>query len=164
MIKTRIVETAIDDKGESYIFSDTKMSGWDLGGHTITDMFFSDTCPPDMLLESQEMQDKNFNLSDIPPTKPLYDALPENEKPKNFRDLFYHSTTTVDYIMVSRGELVMVIGNQDVLLKAGEVVIQRGAAHAWHNYTNEMATIMGIMIGVELPKQFHRVDTIQPEN
>lgn len=142
MIKTRVVETAIDEQGESYVFSD------------------------------QEMEDKNFNLkpgqlrffrSDIPPTRPLYDALPDNEKPKKYRDLFYHSTTTVDYIMIVRGELVMVIGDTEVALTAGDVVIQRGAAHAWHNETSDIATIMGVMIGVELPPQFHRVDTVQPE-
>jgi hypothetical protein len=172
MIKTRIIETAIDTNGDSYIFSDEQMPGWDLGGHTITDLFFSGQCPPDMLATNHQMQDKNFNLkpgqlrffrSDIPPTKPLYDGLPDHEKPKHLRDLFYHSTTTADYIMVLKGELVMIVADKEVTLKAGDVVVQRGAAHAWHNYTNEVATIMGVMIGVELPKQFHRIDTIQPD-
>jgi mannose-6-phosphate isomerase-like protein (cupin superfamily) len=172
MIKTRIIETAIDHKGDSYIFSDKEQTGWDLGGHTITDLFFSKKCPPDMLETDQEMENKNFNLkpgqlrffrSDVPPTRPLYDKLPKNEKPENFKELFYHSTTTVDYIIVVKGELVMIVGQKEVTLKAGDVVIQRGAAHAWHNYTSENATIMGIMIGVELPKQFKRTDTIQPD-
>ena len=125
-----------------------------------------------MLETDQELKDKNFNLkpgqlrflrSDIPPTRSLYDKLPENEKPENFKELFYHSTTTVDYIIVVKGELVMIVGQNEVTLKAGDVVIQRGAAHAWHNYTSENATIMCIMIGVELPKQFKRTDTIQPD-
>ena len=57
----------------------------------------------------------------------------------------------------------MIVANK-VILKVGDVVVQRGAAHAWHNYTNEVATFMGVMIGVELPEQFKRIDTIQPEN
>ncbi|OGT67898.1 MAG: hypothetical protein A3J38_02215 [Gammaproteobacteria bacterium RIFCSPHIGHO2_12_FULL_45_9] len=170
-IKTRIVETAIDHEGNAYIFSDQAQPGWDLGGHTITDLFFSQHCPPDMLATSENMEDKNFNLlpgqlrffrSDIPPTQPLYEQLPQDEKPRDLRELFYHSTTTVDYIVVVKGELVMIVGDKEVTLKAGDVVVQRGAAHAWHNYTHENATIMGIMIGVPLPKQFKRVDTIQP--
>ena len=172
MVKTRIVETAIDENGDSYISSDKEQAGWDLAGHTITDLFFSEQCPPDMLATNQEMQDKNFNLipgqirffrSDICPTRPLYEALSSDEKPENLKTLFYHSTTTVDYIMVSRGELVMIVGDKEVTLKAGDVVVQRGAAHAWHNYTDEMATIMGVMIGVKLPKQFKRIDTVQPD-
>src|SRR3990167_9996678 len=172
MTNTRIVETAIDENGNSYIFSDKEQSGWDLQGHTITDLFFSEKCPPDMLETNHEIEDKNFNLkpgqirffrSDIPPTKPVYDGLSSDEKPQNFKTLFYHSTTTVDYVMVARGEIVMIIGDKEVTLKAGNVVVQRGAAHAWHNYTSEVATIIGVMIGVELPKQFIRVDTVQPD-
>ncbi|OGT45304.1 MAG: hypothetical protein A3E83_08555 [Gammaproteobacteria bacterium RIFCSPHIGHO2_12_FULL_41_20] len=172
MIKTRIIETAIDENGNSYIFLDKEQTGWDLPGHTITDLFFSEQCPPDMLATNHEMEDKNFNLkpnqlrffrSDIFPTKPVYDKLPSDEKPKDFKTLFYHSTTTVDYVMVTRGEIVMIVADKKVTLKAGDVVIQRGAAHAWHNYTNEVATIMGVMIGVELPKQFKRIDTVQPD-
>lgn len=172
MIKTRIIETAIDEKGDSFIFSDKQQTGWDLMGHTITDLFFSEQCPPDMLVSNHEIEDKNFNLkpnqlrffrSDIFPTKPVYDGLPAEEKPENFKKLFDHSTTTVDYIMVSRGEVVLIVADKEVVLKAGDVVVQRGASHAWHNYTNEVATIMGVMIGVELPKQFKRVDTVQPE-
>jgi mannose-6-phosphate isomerase-like protein (cupin superfamily) len=172
MIKTRIVETAIDKNGNSYIFSDKEQAGWNLPGHTITDLFFSEQCPPNMLETNHEIEDKNFNLkpgqlrffrSDIFPTKPVYNDLSNQEKPQDFKKLFYHSTTTVDYIMVTRGELVMIVNNKEVTLKAGDVVVQRGAAHAWHNYTNEVATIMGIMIGVELPEQFKRVDTVQPD-
>jgi hypothetical protein len=161
MTKTRIVETAIDHLGNSYVFSDKNQAGWDLEGHTITDLFFSKKCPPDMLKTSEEMEDKTFNLkpgelrffrSDIFPTRPVYNHLAKDEKPKNFKEFFYHSTTTVDYIIVVQGEIIMIVGEKEVSLKAGDVVIQRGAAHAWHNYTNEKATIMGIMIGVELPK------------
>ena len=172
MRKTRIVETAIDDQGRSYIYSDKKQEGWDLSGHTITDLFFGKKCPPDMLKESIEIPDRNFNLkpgqirffrSDIPNTRDIYNSLPKNEKPDDIRDLFYHSTTTVDYIVVVEGELVMICGDKDVHLKKGDVIIQRGAAHAWHNYTQEPASIMGIMIGVDLPPQFIRTDTVQPD-
>lgn len=172
MSRTRVVETAIDHKGDPYIFSDKIQVGWDLGGFTITDLFFSEKCPPDMLESSQEMEDKGFNLkpgqvrffrSDVPPTRLLYDKLPENEKPENFKEVFYHATTTVDFIVVTKGEFVLIVGKKEVTLKTGDVVIQRGAAHTWHNYTDETASIIGIMIGVKLPKQFKRVDSIQPE-
>lgn len=172
MTTTRIIETAIDEKGDSYIFSDKEQAGWDLAGHTITDLFFSKQCPPDMLATSQEKEDKNFNLnpgeirfirSDVFPTKSTYNSLPDNEKPDDFKKLFNHSTTTVDYVVVLKGELVMIVGDKEVTLKAGDVVVQRGAAHAWHNYTDEVATIMVVMIGANLPKQFKRVDTVQPD-
>jgi len=172
MTHTRVIETAIDENGESYIFSDKKQIGWELGGHTITDFFFSSSTPPDMMKTSEVIEDKNFNLkpgqlrffrSNIPPTKPLYDALPKDEKPENIKNLFYHSTTTVDYIVVVKGEVELIVGNKEVQLKQGDVIIQRGAAHAWHNHTKDIATIVGVMIGVELPAAFSRIDTVQPD-
>lgn len=172
MNKTRVIETAIDEKGDSYIFSDKEQMGWKLPGHVITDLFFSETCPPNMLAANHEIEDKNFNLqpgqlrffrSDIFPTQPVYDNLSDDEKPNEISDLFYHSTTTVDYVIVTKGEIVMIVGDKETILKAGDVVVQRGATHAWHNRTNEVATIMGVMIGVELPSQFKRIDTVQPD-
>jgi hypothetical protein len=171
MNETRVVETAMNAQGESYIFSDAKKKGWDLAGHKITDLFFGEQCPPDMEQPSKEIADKNFNLkpgqirffrSDIPNTQKIYDAMAPSERPDDIRDLFYHSTTTCDYIVVVEGELVMLVGDRDIHLKAGDVVIQRGAAHAWHNHTDKKASIMGIMIGIEPPSYFVRTDTVQP--
>ena len=97
----RIIETAIDENGNSYIFSDKKQEGWSLPGHTITDLFFSNQCPPNMLATHQEITDKNFNLkpgqirffrSDIFPTNPVYNDLPIEEKPKDFKKLFYQTS------------------------------------------------------------------------
>ncbi len=125
-----------------------------------------------MLKSNDGIKNKSFNLkpdqirffrSDIFPTKPVFNSLSDDVKPKDVKSLFYHSTTTIDYIIVTKGNLVMIVGDKETTLKAGDVVVQRGAAHAWHNYTDEVATIMGIMIGVHLPKQFKQIDTIQPD-
>jgi len=172
MSTTRVVETAIDDYGDSYIYSDDQKSGWELPGHVITDLFFSNQNPPDMLAKNIDINDKNFNLkpgqirffrSDVYPTEQVYAELPMKEKPAKLKDLFYHSTITVDYIIIVKGEIAMQVGDKQVVLKAGDTVVQRGAAHAWHNYTNEVASIMGVMIGVEVPEQFIQVDTVQPD-
>lgn len=167
----KLIETAIDNQGNSYIYSQTTPQGWELPGHIITDLFFSEKLPSSMLDSGDTLTDRHFNLkpgqlrffrSDIYPTRPVYEQLADTDK-GSFEQLFYHSTTTVDYIMVLKGELVLIVGEQKVALKAGDCIVQRGAAHAWHNYTDEVATIMGIMIGVEPPAQFNQVDTVQPD-
>jgi mannose-6-phosphate isomerase-like protein (cupin superfamily) len=166
----KFIETAIDKEGRSYIYSQTEPHGWPITGHIITDLFFSNQCPSDILASSAQDFDRNFNLkpgqirffrSDIYPTKPEYEKLPENEK-MPFKKFFYHSTTTIDYITVVAGQLTLIVGEEETQLQVGDCVVQRGAAHAWHNYSNEIATIMGVMIGVEVPVQFKRVDTVQP--
>ena len=44
-----------------------------------------------------------------------------------------HRTETIDYAIVLSGEITMILDDQDVLLKAGDVVIQCGTNHAWSN-------------------------------
>jgi len=49
------------------------------------------------------------------------------------RHPFMHRTNTVDYAVVLSGEITMLLDDSDVLLKAGDVVVQRGTNHAWSN-------------------------------
>ena len=55
---------------------------------------------------------------------------------------------TVDYGIVLNGEIWMLMDNErnDVLLKAGDVVVQRGTNHAWANQGTEPCTIMFVLI------------------
>ncbi|WP_108650718.1 cupin domain-containing protein [Dongshaea marina] len=167
----KVVETAIDEKGRSYLVSEELQEGWALPGHTITDLFSAVT-EPKMDDSVSALTDKNFNLnpgeirfirSDIEPTREVFESLAREERPENMDELFYHSTTTIDYFVVTRGELTLLVGNSKVKLKQGDAIIQRGAAHAWHNYGQSTASIMGVMVGVEPPAQFPRIDTVQPD-
>lgn len=161
----KLVETAINDRGDSYIYSQTNPHAWQMKGHLVTDLYFSPCCPPDLMTNDYKIENLDFNLSpgqvrffrtDIYPTYLEYEKL-ESGKKIEIEKLFLHSTTTVDYVIVIEGELVLIVGNEKVNLKKGDCVIQRGAAHAWHNYTDSIATISGIMIGVEVPAQFKRI-------
>jgi mannose-6-phosphate isomerase-like protein (cupin superfamily) len=44
-----------------------------------------------------------------------------------------HRTETVDYGIVLSGEIYLVLEATETLLKAGDVVVQRGTNHAWSN-------------------------------
>ncbi len=46
---------------------------------------------------------------------------------------FTHRTETVDYVVLLSGEIDLELDGEVVHLKAGDVVIQRGAAHTWVN-------------------------------
>ena len=60
------------------------------------------------------------------------------------RHPWMHRTDSVDYGIVLNGEIWMLMDNEknDVLLKAGDVVVQRGTNHAWANRGTEPCTIM----------------------
>jgi quercetin dioxygenase-like cupin family protein len=74
-----------------------------------------------------------FTINDIPPGRPGV----------------MHRTETLDYAIVLAGEVEMVMDDSSVLLKAGDVVIQRGTNHAWVNKGSEPARIAFVLIDAE---------------
>ena len=52
-----------------------------------------------------------------------------------------HRTETVDYAVVLEGELTLLLDDEDIVLKAGDVVIQRGTNHAWSNRSGKPAVL-----------------------
>ena len=44
-----------------------------------------------------------------------------------------HRTDSIDYAVVMSGEIDMVLDNETVRLKAGDVLVQRGTVHNWIN-------------------------------
>jgi len=50
-----------------------------------------------------------------------------------------HKTRTVDYCIVFSGEIWAVLDEGEVLLRAGDCLVQRGTHHAWSNRTDEPA-------------------------
>ena len=56
-----------------------------------------------------------------------------------------HRTNTVDYIIVLSGEMYAVMEKGETLLRAGDVLIQRGTNHAWSNRSNAPCIIAAIL-------------------
>lgn len=57
-----------------------------------------------------------------------------------------HRTETVDYAIVVEGEITMILDTQDVLLRAGDVVVQCGTNHAWSNRSDKPAVVAFVLI------------------
>ncbi len=57
-----------------------------------------------------------------------------------------HTTETVDYAIMLQGELVAIMDEGETVLRAGDVLIQRGTNHAWANRSGQMARIAFILI------------------
>ena len=57
-----------------------------------------------------------------------------------------HSTDTIDYAIVLEGEITMLLYDEDVVLQAGDVIIQRGTNHCWANRSDKLARMAFILI------------------
>lgn len=62
------------------------------------------------------------------------------------RHPFMHRTETIDYAVVLDGEIVLLLDDQDVHLRAGDVVIQRGTNHAWSNRSDKPCRMLYVLI------------------
>ena len=65
---------------------------------------------------------------------------------KNARHQGFHKTSTIDYAIVLSGEIYALMDEGEVLLKAGDVLIQRGTNHAWSNRTEQPCCIAFVLI------------------
>ena len=54
---------------------------------------------------------------------------------------YLQKTRTLDLCMVLEGEIVLVLDSEEVTVKAGEIVIQRGTRHAWSNRSGKPAVV-----------------------
>ncbi len=57
-----------------------------------------------------------------------------------------HRTETVDYAIVLEGEIWAVVDQGETLMRAGDVLIQRGTNHAWANRSQKTARICFVLI------------------
>jgi mannose-6-phosphate isomerase-like protein (cupin superfamily) len=59
---------------------------------------------------------------------------------------FMHRTESVDYALVLEGEITIVLDNEEVLLKTGDFLVERGTNHAWANRSGKMCRMLFVLI------------------
>lgn len=57
-----------------------------------------------------------------------------------------HQTDTLDYIIIISGEIYLIVDEEETLLKAGDIVIQRGTNHAWSNRSDLPCIQLAILL------------------
>ena len=57
-----------------------------------------------------------------------------------------HKTETIDYIILLKGDVTLILDEEEVDLKPFDVVIQRGTNHAWVNNGDDPALLIAVLI------------------
>jgi len=65
---------------------------------------------------------------------------------ENAKHPWMHRTKSVDYGIVLSGEIYLVLDDQELLMRAGDVCIQRGTNHAWSNRAETNCVMAFILI------------------
>ncbi|MDH2380737.1 MULTISPECIES: cupin domain-containing protein [Bradyrhizobium] len=57
-----------------------------------------------------------------------------------------HKTDTLNYFMIASGRVWMLTEGQDVLLQAGDVIVQNGGMHGWRNDGPDECVLVGVLV------------------
>lgn len=65
------------------------------------------------------------------------------------RHAFMHRTETIDYGIVLEGEVTLIMDEGETVVRAGDIVIQRGTNHGWSNRSGRNCRIAFVLIDGE---------------
>jgi len=123
---------------------------WRGGDSLFTGIYRHDEFPADNKVDYEDVIAKEENKHSLasPNGSVLWavDFAPGKNAP-------FHRTISLDYAIMIKGSLT--IGLDDgvkIALHEGDIVIQRGTAHSWHNTTDQWARILFVIIGSEKVK------------
>lgn len=68
---------------------------------------------------------------------------------KGSADPMMHRTSTVDYIIVLKGEIHAVMETGEKLLRAGDILVQRGTNHSWSVRGSEPCIVAAVLVSAE---------------
>jgi hypothetical protein len=57
-----------------------------------------------------------------------------------------HRTETIDYGIVLFGEIVLILDDTELTVKAGDVIVQCGTIHAWANRSGQICRVAFVLI------------------
>ncbi len=167
----RRIVTGHDSQGNSIISIDddvpnaTEVNGWP--GLFISELWVTDDTPIDNTGKTDQgarpmRHDATpggtiFRVVEFPPesqmagidTKAAFAHMGSLNQPReqdSARHASMHKTNSIDYLVVTSGEMWMVMEEGETLLRAGDCVVQRGTNHAWVNKSDKPCVLMAILI------------------
>jgi quercetin dioxygenase-like cupin family protein len=139
----RRVVTGHDDRGVSVFASDgpVPMRRTAPDGSLFYEIWGTAAAPAPI---GADAQDPTVGTLSVPPA-PNGTKIRINEFPPGVMSPM-HRTQSVDYGIVLSGEVVLVLDDSETVLRAGDVVVQRGTNHRWENRSDQTARMAFILI------------------
>jgi mannose-6-phosphate isomerase-like protein (cupin superfamily) len=171
--KIRRVVTGHDKSGKAIVLKDgapPKVVS-NVAGVTDTVVWVTDTTPA-VLVNDKDNADRQigvpppltgsiFRTVEFPPDKdvPAFDnaemtrqmGIGEHGHGEKPRHPGMHRTQSIDYAIVLKGEIDMLLDDSEVRLREGDVVVQQGTNHAWANRGDKPCLVAFVLIGANKP-------------
>jgi hypothetical protein len=169
--KVRRIVTAVNAAGRSYILSDTNLPTADVapGEPVRAGLWITETAPASNAGVNDPVPDGV--IPKIPPIDiggtvlRIIDFVPDSVQHADPAELErrgartspersakhpgFHVTDTVDYAICLEGEIWAVLDEGETLMKAGDVMIQRGTYHAWSNRGGQVCRMAFVLIDAD---------------
>ena len=167
----RRIVTGHDENGKSIITLDgpparsigEEVGGlfelWNTDGESITSTDNIDRADSDILLcpPKNGTKFRYFQINPLPEGVPkeIMDQIAhenfaqvgaEHTRVDTKRHPAMHKTETIDYIILLKGNVTLLVDNDEVDLEPHDVVVQRGTNHAWVNKGTEPALLIAVLI------------------
>lgn len=171
----RRVVTGNDDNGRAMVVSDGPAGNVKQSPHRpgviINNLWMTDSMPAKTRGEGDAGErltalepaanGTNFRIVEFPPEQDYIGQVDAEGARKAFAEMggehalsagdnpphpFMHRTKTLDYALILSGEIYLVLDDSEVLMKAGEVCIQRATNHAWSNRADGPARVAFVLI------------------
>ena len=171
--KIRRVVTAHDDNGRSVFAmdgdADTVKEMESMPGLALTELWRTNGAPADnsgradaadgpVVLEPAS-SGTVFRIVEFPPdsawrdradARDAFESIDAGHAPDaGSDDPMMHKTSTVDYLIVLKGEIWAILDTGEVCLKAGDVMIQRGTNHSWSVRTDEPCLLAAVLVNAD---------------
>jgi mannose-6-phosphate isomerase-like protein (cupin superfamily) len=151
----RRVVTGIDDGGRSTFLSDGDAYGGDAWAEVwLTDPALGLDAVVDPRFGVGVLEPPAggtvFRVFHVPPDAQMREAM-SHSTVEGIESDGFHTTQTVDYVMVLDGEVSLELDTGEVLLKPGDCIVQRGTRHAWRNRSDGPVKMMAVMISTRQP-------------
>ncbi len=148
-MEIRRVVTGHDEQGKAIVTSDGPMTNVKVmpSGHSGCVMWATDDMPAAVAGDEDPAQ-RQMGLA--PPERGTVLRILELAPGK---EAFMHRTDTLDYCIVLLGTCAMKLDDDaEVVLSAGDVLVQRGTWHGWENRGEGPCRLAFVLIGGEKPE------------
>lgn len=167
----RRVVTGHDHQGKAIVVSDAAASQFlqreSRPGVTLTNLWLSDGTPAEYdgltetcngpLVLHPPSRGCVFRTVEFQPEDPY--ALAKTDGKAAFAEMgaahnvvegarhpYMHRTDSLDFAVIVQGEIFMLLDDDEVHLKAGDVVVQRGTNHAWSNRGSKTCIVAFVLV------------------
>jgi hypothetical protein len=147
----RRVVSSVDAQGRSTIVRDETVGNLSASNDFIefADLWSTPSLPPEQEpdLDAGAEAPRGLDLADPRGTFCRIASYGPDPEGLDLSTMF-HTTTTVDYIMILSGEIWAIYQDgSETLLHPGDFLVQRGVAHAWSNRSTAACVMLSVRVG-----------------